>query len=224
MRRWLGPFATRPRLMSAIAIGLAALLVLLALPFDLNWSTRASIAWDIGCIVFIAAVLASFGGGDPAYIRAHAAAQDEGRGLILTLVLITATASLATVGFELSLAKGDAGLVKAAHVALAFCTVSLSWFVVQLIFALHYAHEYYLDPDEDPATAQQGGLAFPGKQLPDYWDFLHFSVVIGVASQTADIAFTARPMRRIGTVHSLIAFSFNTLILALSINLLAGLF
>ena len=69
-----------------------------------------------------------------------------------------------------------------------------------------------------------GGLKFPGDQEPDNWDFVHFAVVIGVASQTADIAFTAKRLRRIGTVHSVISFTFNTAVLALTINLLAGLF
>ncbi|MFX8664596.1 DUF1345 domain-containing protein, partial [Acinetobacter baumannii] len=85
-----------------------------------------------------------------------------------------------------------------------------------LIFALHYAHEYYAEGDDGAVGA---GLAFPGKGDPDYWDFLHFSLVIGVASQTADIAFTTKALRRIGSVHSLIAFAFNTVVLALTINL-----
>ena len=69
-----------------------------------------------------------------------------------------------------------------------------------------------------------GGLLFPGGAEPDAWDFVHFAVVIGVASQTADVAFTAKRLRRIGTVHGLIAFAFNTAVLALTINLVAGLF
>ncbi|MDX7952300.1 DUF1345 domain-containing protein [Lichenihabitans sp. Uapishka_5] len=95
----------------------------------------------------------------------------------------------------------------------------------QIIFALHYAHEYYAPdkatPEEDDVI---GGLAFPGGEEPDNWDFVHFAIVIGVASQTADIAFTAKRLRRIGTVHSVISFAFNTAVLALTINLLAGLF
>ena len=109
--------------------------------------------------------------------------------------------------------------------ALAGLTVALSWFTVQLVFALHYAHEYYA-PDTSTPEADDvvGGLEFPGGEPPDYWDFLHFSVIIGVANQTADIAFSSRKLRHIGTVHGMVAFTFNTVVLALSINLLAGLF
>jgi uncharacterized membrane protein len=79
-------------------------------------------------------------------------------------------------------------------------------------------------PPTRRAGRTPGGLAFPGGEPPDYWDFLHFSIVVGVAAQTADIAFTNKHLRRLGTAHSLIAFIFNTLIVALTINLVAGLF
>jgi len=102
--------------------------------------------------------------------------------------------------------------------------VAVSWFLVQLIFALHYAHEYFMPVDPDGQDTCAGGLAFPGDEVPDFWDFLHFSIVIGVASQTADIGWTRRTLRRIGTVHCVIAFVFNTAVLALGINLVAGLF
>ncbi len=223
--RWLGPLRTRPRLVSAFATGLLAALLLSVLPLDLDRSTVAALSWDLGCLCFLALVLTEFRGRDAPYIRGVAAAQDEGQGLILALVLSAAAASLGAVAVELSAAKDLHGLARGLTVALAFCTVALSWFVVQLIFALHYAHEYYApDHDDDPTTHEQGGLQFLGGVEPDYWDFLHFAVVIGVASQTADIGFTSRTMRRIGTVHSLVSFTFNTAILALSVNLLAGLF
>ena len=205
--------------------GLLAALVLSVLPLDLDRSTIAALSWDLGCICFLALVLIEFRDRDAPYIRGVAAAQDEGQGLILALVLLASAASLGAVAVELSAAKDLHGLARDLRVALAFCTVALSWFMVQLIFALHYAHEYYApDHDDDPTTHEQGGLQFLGGVEPDYWDFLHFAVVIGVASQTADIGFTSRAMRRIGTVHSVVSFTFNTAVLALSVNLLAGLF
>lgn len=222
---FLGPFRTRPRLLGAIGIGLLCGLVLHFVPLGLEGTTRAPIAADAGCLWFIAQILASFRKRDAAYIRGKAAEQDEGKGLILGLVVLLASAGLAAVAIELSAAKDAHGLEKALRIALAFGSVSLSWFVMQLIFTLHYAHEFYApDDDDDPTTLEQGGLGFPNDKEPDYWDFLHFAVVIGVASQTADIAFTSKRLRRIGTVHSLVSFVFNTAILALTINLAAGLF
>jgi uncharacterized membrane protein len=106
-------------------------------------------------------------------------------------------------------------------VTLAFVTVALSWFFVQLNFALHYAHAYYTRAKAGRSDA--GGLVFPGTKAPDYWDFLHFAIIIGVATATADIDITDKGLRRLGTAHSLFAFAFNTVIVALTINLLAGL-
>ncbi len=183
------------------------------------------IAWDVACVAFIALVLIEMKDEEAEDIRRVVAQQDEGQGMIVLVVLLAAGASLAAVGLELSLAKDDHGLFKTLRVAVAGLTVALSWFTVQLIFALHYAHEYYAPDKSTPETGDVvGGLDFPGEHQPDYWDFLHFSVVIGVANQTADVAFSARKLRHIGTVHGIVAFTFNTVVLALTINLLAGLF
>ena len=222
--RWLGPLRSRPRLGAAILIGLAAGLVTALIPGDLDRASRAILAWDAGCLSYVVLMLRQISARDAPYIRGVAAAQDEGQGIILGLVTMLAVASLAAVAIELSTAKDAHGAVEALRIALAMATVATSWFVTQLIFAMHYAHEYYApDDDDDPTTQEQGGLRFPGKEPPDYWDFVHFAVVIGVASQTADIEFESKRMRRIGTVHSLVSFTFNTVVLALTINALAGL-
>ncbi|UDL96482.1 DUF1345 domain-containing protein [Lichenihabitans sp. PAMC28606] len=225
LRRWLGPFAWRPRLTSGIVAGLATFLALTLLAPGLQASSAAVVSWDVTCVWFVVLIMLNWRKQQGEDIQAYVAEQDEGKGLILGVVLIAAAASLAAVGIELSLAKNAAGLEKGLRIGAAIATVALSWFTVQVVFALHYAHEYYA-PDE--STPQEddviGGLKFPGDQDPDYWDFLHFAVVIGVACQTADIEFTSKPLRRIGTVHGLIAFTFNTVVLALTINLTASLF
>ena len=219
------PFAGRPRLMSGIGVGVVAFVVLSLLPLGLETSTRAILSWDLTCLWFLVMTLAHMRRQSLADLKAHVAAQDEGQGIIVTVVAIAAAASLGAVGLELSLAKNAHGVDQGLRIGLALATVALSWFTTQVIFALHYAHEYYAPdtttPDGDDVV---GGLQFPGGQEPDNWDFVHFAVVIGVASQTADIAFTAKRLRRIGTVHGVISFVFNTAILALTINLLAGLF
>lgn len=225
LRRIFGRFASRPRLLASAAAGLAAFVLLSIFGASLQASLRAVIAWDLACMVFIALVLTMMKHDEAEDIRRVVAQQDEGQGLIVLMVLVAAGASLAAVGLELSLAKDDHGLFKTLRVATAGLTVALSWFTVQLIFALHYAHEYYAPDKSTPEEGDiVGGLEFPGQDQPDYWDFLHFSVVIGVANQTADIAFKSRKLRHIGTVHGIVAFTFNTVVLALTINLLAGLF
>ena len=222
--RWrMGPgvFVARPKLMIALGLGLATGIGLaFAAPGLRLWSCSIA-GWDVFCFAYLGLTLHALANQGPAEIRSRAAQQDEGQAVVLLLILALCAASLAAVASELSLAQHEQGLAKAARITAAALTVTGSWLTMQMVFAVHYAHEYYF---ADPATRKDaGGLAFPGGEPPDYWDFLHFSIVIGVAAQTADVAFTTKPLRRLGTVHSLIAFVFNTLILALTINLLAGL-
>ena len=216
-------FAVRPRLSAAIAAGVAVGGACALLAPQLKPSTDLILGWDALAVSFNAAMLFSMVRHGPAEIRARAASEDQGRAAILTLIMLGIGISVAAVGAELSLAKDSHGVWRAAHIAVAFATVAASWLMMQVIFAVHYAHEYY-DADTAKAGKDAGGLKFPGAEPPDYWDFLHFSIVIGVASQTADIAFTAKGLRRLGTVHSVVAFAFNTVIVALTINLLASLF
>ncbi|MGD9509671.1 MAG: DUF1345 domain-containing protein [Geminicoccaceae bacterium] len=112
---------------------------------------------------------------------------------------------------------------KTLQLAVALVTTLLSWSLVHLLFALEYAKLFYLHPGRPEDSPPPGGLEFPGGHLPDYADFLYFSFIIGVAAQTADVAITARAMRRRALAHSLIAFLFNTVILAATINIAAGL-
>ena len=100
--------------------------------------------------------------------------------------------------------------------------MGLSWLYVHVIFALHYAHEFY--SPKDKGKGDQGGLMFPGEDDADYWDFLHFSLIIGVANQTADVQISSRKLRGLATLHCLIAWFFNAVVLALTVNLAAALF
>ena len=215
------PLIHRPRLVGAFAVGAAVAVAFAVIPNNMLWSTRAVLSWDAFCLFFIVATFRMMSECDGTKIRERAKTQDEGQHFILGLSIIAAVASLITIGAELSLAKNDHGALKLFRVLLAFATVMASWLFVQIVFALHYAHEFY--GEDDSGDPHRGGLAFPGDDLPDYWDFLHFSTIIGVAGQTADVAFTSRGLRRTGTVHGMLAFVFNTVVLALTINLLAGL-
>jgi uncharacterized membrane protein len=222
--RTLRAFAVRPRLSVSLLIGVVVWSACVWGLRGLSWSSSAIIGWDAVCVAFLFLTTPVMVGQDSASMSAKAASQDEGQGVILGLVIIATAASLAAVAAELSLARAADGAEKIMRVGLAAVTVAVSWAMMQLIFALHYAHGYYASratPENPDAVA--GGLDFPGDEDPDYWDFVHFSVVIGVASQTADIAFTAKSLRRTGTLHGVAAFVFNTIVVALTINLVASL-
>ena len=128
-------------------------------------------------------------------------------------------ASLVAIVAELGSIKSLAGEAKTLHLVLAAATVASSWLFMHLMFAMHYAHDYYLSQ----RRGQEPGLAFPQEPSPDYWDFLYFSAVIGTSGQTADVSFTSKTMRRTGLVHCVLAYFYNTTVLALMINMAAGL-
>jgi uncharacterized membrane protein len=222
-RRFLGPLGPRPRLTASIVVGLAVGAGCALFAKEMRPATWLILGWDALSFAFLGSMFFNWFRHDPEDIREQAAIDDEGRGMILALVVVAAAASIWAVGAELSLAKDAHGLMKAAHVVLAFTTVLASWAMVQLIFALHYAHEYY-GVDEGDGVRDAEGIEFPGMEAPDYWDFLYFSVVIGVAFATADANITSKGLRRLALVHSLVAFAFNAVIIALTINLTAGLF
>lgn len=202
---------------SSLAFGLA---VALLLPASLiaEWITRALIGWNAGALLYLGLVLLMMRGADAARIRSQAEREDEGRNTILLLVSVTMIAVLAAIAVQLSSAKAAHGAIKAGHVGLAALTVFTAWLFVQTIFALHYAHEYQLQH-----SAKSPSLLFPGTEAPDYFDFLYVSCVIGTSGQTADVAFASRRMRRVGLLHCVLAFVFNTTLLALTINVAAGL-
>ncbi|HSC20062.1 MAG TPA: DUF1345 domain-containing protein [Rhizomicrobium sp.] len=181
--------------------------------------TRALVGWDAGVIAFLLMSLLFMRDVDLARMKRRACEHDEAGSLILALTILAALASIAALVTELSQAKGLPAA--ALHIGLAAATVVLSWLFVQIVFALHYAHVYYV---AEESGAPRGGLDFGASGEPDYWDFVHFSIVLGATSQTADITFSSRQMRRIGTFHTLVAFAFNTAILATMINLAAALF
>ncbi len=209
--------ASRSYLFAAAAISIAVFFA--AWPWIPSNITRALIGWNIGVLVYLGMAFSFMTNVDIERMKGRALSHDEGGHAILVVTILAAVASIGALVAELSDAKGHSGA--GMRVALAAMTVVLSWLFMQIVFAMHYAHLYYLaEKQEQP----RGGLDFGEEGEPDYWDFVHFAIVMGATAQTADITFSSRHMRRIGTLHSLVAFGFNTAILATMINIAASLF
>ncbi len=203
------------RLHAVLLIGAASVVLAVMLsPWDWRWPVRAAIGWDIGVAVFLILSLLRLNRARSIDdIRRRAADLDQAGHAVLPLAILAAIASVVIVIGE---AAGASRSEAAANTVLTLTTVALSWVFIHLIFAQHYAHEFYAP--SATGTCDAGGLVFPGEDEPDYWDFVHFSLVIGVASQTADIQISSRPLRRLSTLHSVMAFVFNTVIVALAVN------
>lgn len=209
----------RPRLFSCLLIG-AATVLLLPVSWAAHLITRMIIGWNVGAGLYLVLAARMMFWSSHQRMRMRAMQHDEGRVLILTLVVISALASLASIVVELAVAKDMHGTLRYVHIALAGTTLLSSWAFTHLMFALHYAHDYY----GAELRGCAGGLEFPGGHAPDYGDFLYFACVIGTSGQTADVSFTTRSMRRTGLVHCVLAFFFNATLLALAINIGSGLF
>lgn len=182
--------------------------------------TRIILGWNAGALIYLLFTFKLMFWSTHEKIQEQARRQDEGRILILILVILAAIATLGAIVSELALSRNIIGASRYLHIALAGVTILTSWFFTHVMFAQHYAHDFYMASD----LGLDGGLSFPRTQKPDYLDFLYFSCVIGTSGQTADVSFTSKLMRRTGLVHCVLAFFFNTTLLALTINIASGLF
>lgn len=207
------------RLHGVLLAGLAtAAVITLAAPVEWRWTVRLAAGWDAGVALFLLLTFLKLARTQSVEaIRARAAELDEAGVAVLPLSLLAAAASVALVISEA--ASASSGVDRSVEALLTLGTVAASWLFVHVLFGLHYAHRFYA-PDK---KGDRGGLLFPGETEPDYWDFLHFSLIIGVASQTADVQIADRGLRRLSTVHSVTAFVFNTVLVALAVNLAVSL-
>jgi len=204
----------RRRLLLSLAAGL---LLFAMLPDRLYPATRFIFAWDLMTALYVSVTLSMMARSTVETCHDHAALYDEGDWVILLLVVASAAASFVAIFAELASLTGKREPLALGLVITAI-TVALSWTFTHVVFTLHYAHVYYKPDDDGP-----GGLHFPGDRAPDYKDFLYYSFVIGCACQTGDVATISPTMRRLTLVHGIVAFAFNTAILALTINVGASL-
>ena len=213
LRRWrvlLGGFA-------GVAAWLAA--GALALPPGLC----ALIGWNGASVAYLATTLWMIWHDDEARVRRRAAWEDEGQWLTTAILLSAVVASLAATVIALKEGKAAAAHMPEAPTwawAFSVSTLILGWLVVQAVFTLHYAHRYFGDGDADGRMDR--GVKFPGKAPRNYVDFGYMAVCIGASAQVSDFDLTNTSFRQLVTFHALLAFFFNTMVLALGINIIAS--
>ncbi|MDE2402072.1 MAG: DUF1345 domain-containing protein [Burkholderiales bacterium] len=209
----------RPRLFSALLVGVAVGL-LVPPSVSVHWVGRGLIGWNVGVGFYLVMAGIMMARSSHDHMRQRAQVQDVRPWAVLIVVIVAAIVSLIAIVLELAVAKDLHGLNKSLHIGLVAVTIVSSWAFTHTMFALHYAHDFYIAK----VRGQDGGLIFPGTEDPDYADFLYLSGVIGTSGQTADVSFSSRSMRRTGLVQCMLSFAFNTTVLALTINIAASLF
>lgn len=203
-------------LLISLFLGIAFYLV--SFFFKMSVLTHIMFGWDIFCLILITLHWYMFFHTSVAETHLKAKMQDETRGEIFAIVLVSTFAGLLAV--ILLLINKD---IDPLDLVVAITGMFLSWFLVHTTFSMRYAHLYYGDNKKGHSNKKGAGLEFPGDDEPDFIDFAYFSFVLGMTFQVSDVEISDREIRRLSLLHSLIAFIFNTVIVALTINALAGL-
>lgn len=205
----------RPRLLSSI---LAGSVLAWLVPGSVSTSTRLLLGWDFTLWIYLPlAVWMMLGRAGSVNVQQRASQLAEGLPVMLLLAVTGALASFGAIALELSTAKA-AHTASPLTLAFAIATVCSSWLLLPVEFGIAYASLYH------GGGKAAHGLEFPGDDgPPDYGDFLYFSITVAATSQTSDVGVSSRAMRRLVLAQALLAFIFNTVVLALTVNILAGL-
>ncbi len=220
------PFIHTPWRARFVGFGVAAIGAVDVAIFAPKWiegTLRAAAAYDAAALVLIVTFWVLAMHSDPEHTRHRAAIEDPGRNVVLALVLLSIAIGLA--GAVVILGQGPhvaSGNQKIAAYLIGLAAVVCGWFLIHTLFTFRYAHLFYFDSDNDDEP--DGGLKFPDTKDPSDYDFLYFSFIIGMTFQVSDVEVTDSRVRQVVLFHSLISFGYNTAIVALSINILSGLF
>ena len=180
------------------------------------WQVAVLAGWLATAVCLVAWVWLAvhrFSGSDT---QRHATREDGGRASTGVLLVAASVVSLVGVALDLVKASQAAGRGKFALTLVAVGTVAASWAVVHTVFTLRYAHEYYLAP--------VGGIDFKTDDgyVPDYFDFAYVAFTVGMTFQVSDTDIQAHAIRRTILRHALLSYLFGAVILAVTVNVVAG--
>jgi len=202
------------------SISLSVVVYIILLLFKVDLQSRIILGWDTFCLSLIVLSWILFFSTTNDELCAVVEKQDDGLKVIFMIVLVAVCFSLFGTLLLLN-SKGESTFNKVFHTIVSLSPVLLSWLLLHTTFAIRYAHLYH-DHNKLNTGSNVGGLDFPTKEEPDYLDFAYFSFVIGMTFQVSDVQVSSRVIRRFVLMHGLISFVFNTVIVALTINTIAG--
>ncbi|QHI97165.1 DUF1345 domain-containing protein [Xylophilus rhododendri] len=206
-----------------LAYAALAFIVVALLPLPIEWPARGLLAWIAAAAIDLGLAARLASGFDACRIRERAKAQDESAWVLFLVMVVALCASVAAIVLLIGHAKNLPPAQRVLQLLLSALALAASWLWIHSLFAFHYSHLYYQSEDEKAENAaDSAGLDFPGPEDPEYFDFLYHALVIGMTSQVSDVQVTTGRMRRLTTVHALLAFVFNVVLLALGINALAS--
>lgn len=181
----------------------------------IGWRHGIMAGFDLAALTFLATLPALFRlNADE--MRQKAADNDVNRAAMLAISVAVNLVLMVAVGSELTYRDGT----KPLSIALIISTLLLAWLFANMVYALHYAHIFYLK--SDGGDDDRAGLSFPNTEEPGYYDFIYFSFTLGMTFQTSDVEITTTQTRIISITHSFAAFVFNLGVIAFTINILGS--
>jgi uncharacterized membrane protein len=200
------------RVITGTVVGIAAGL-LASVPG--SWQLGTLIGWDSAAAVYIAWAWKTLRRQDPATTARLAVREDPGRATADALLLVASVASIFAVVIVITVGGAGEAATRDAHAALAVASVALSWTVVQVVFTSRYARLYYSDP--------VGGIDFDDRIRPRYSDFAYVAFTVGMTFQVSDTDLKTAAFRSAALSQALLSYLLGAVILATTINLVAGL-
>ncbi len=199
-------------------IGIAGLAAFLLLSSTLSLAIRLAISWIVagGLYLFLTYLMMYFSSKEN--ILSLSRKEDDGAAIVLLIIVLASVASLFAIVMILAGVRSLSIAEAIPRIVLVIMTYSISWFFVHTAFSLRYAHVYYQEFEK----TKEAPLIFASKLKPTYIEFLYFSMVIGMTCQTADVTIANSRMRYLVMIQGITAFIFNATLLAMAINLIAG--
>lgn len=189
------------------------------LPFKLDHATTYILCWNLALAVYLGMVFYMMLTTDVDKMKKRSKSDYEKKRVMLILTVLASLTSISAIVSEMGAGGKANGAMGMFHLGLAILTIVQAWLFIHTMFALYYAHFFYHDSHDSDHP-----LDFPHESNPDYFDFIYFAFGIGATGQSSDVNFTNKILRRMGTVHSVLAFFFNTAILALLIEMAGNFF
>ena len=193
----------------------AGLVVAVVAGLTVGWSSAPLVGWDGAALVFVAWIWLTIRRMDGSATASHATREDPGRAIADVIVLVAAVASLAAVGYLLVRAASAEGPERNLLAGFAVLSITVSWFTVHMVYTVRYARLYYVD--------EEGGVDFHQDAPPDYRDFAYLAFTLGMTFQVSDTEVQAPEIRHTALRHALLSYLFGAVILAGTVNLVAGL-
>jgi uncharacterized membrane protein len=199
-----------------------ALVTALLIPGNVGIALRAAAAWDVATLALLGLPWWVIMRADPETTRRRAATADPGRLALLLSAVVASAVALATAVALFKAPRGAQPPADWVEIGLGLWALTSAWAVLHTAYALHYAHLYYRDGNVSASEDIPDGLQFPGGP-PAEIDFAYFAFTLGMTFQTSDVVIANGTMRRVALGHAVLAFGFNTVIVALSVSLLGNL-